>query len=225
MNTATLSGSLRDGVRDPVNQNKNIFHPHLLPKENAKSLYDRQDRRMGAIGLAPPGRPYTQPVELSLFSQMGSGKSMKKNLSLKQKMRPSQYAGAMLRPRRRHRVGARKMHVGGFLGKIFSGIKKAVQTVAPIVQAVKPISRFGSMIGLPSPVVELGKQVGVGRRRRRRRVGMAKRRVGGMARLAVVRPLTMGPLTMGARRKRRVGARKRRVGGARAGQKKLIRLF
>ena len=215
MNTATLSGSLRDGVRDPVNQNKNIFRPHLLPKENAKSLYDRQERRMGAIGLAPPGRPYTQPVELSLFSQMGSGKSMKKNLSLKQKMRPSQYAGA-----RRRRVGARQVRMGGFLGKIFSGIKKAVQTVAPIVQAVKPISRFGSMIGLPSPVVELGKQVGVGRRRRRRRVGMAKRRVNGMARLAVMRPLTMG-----ARRKRRVGARKRRVGGARMGQKKLIRLF
>jgi hypothetical protein len=222
MNTATLSGSLRDGVRNPVNQNKNIFRPHLLPKENAKSLYDRQDRRMGAIGLAPPGRPYTQPVELSLFSQMGHGKSMKKNLSIKEKMRPSQYAGAM--PRRRRRVGARKMHVGGFLGKIFSGIKRAVQTVAPIVQAVKPISNFGSMVGLPSPIVELGKQVGVGRRRRR--VGARRRRVGGMSRLAVVRPLTMGPLTMGARRKRRVGARrKRRVGGARAGQKKLIRLF
>jgi len=221
MNTATLSGSLRDGVRDPVNQNKNIFRPHLLPKENAKSLYDRQDRRMGAIGLAPLQRPFTQPVELSLFSQMGSGKSMKKNLSLKQKMRPSQYAGA----RRRRRVGARKMHMGGFFGKIFSGIKKAVQTVAPIVQAVKPISNFGSMVGLPSPLVELGKQVGVGRRRRRRRVGARRRRVGGLSRLAVVRPLTMGPLTMGARRKRRVGARRRRVGGARAGQKKLIRLF
>jgi len=221
MNTATLSGSLRDGVRDPVNQNKNIFRPHLLPKENAKSLYDRQDRRMGAIGLPPPQRPFTQPVELSLFSQMGSGKSMKKNLSLKQKMRPSQYGG--MRPRRRR--GGRKMRMGGFLGKVFSGIKKAVQTVAPIVQAVKPISRFGSMVGLPAPVVELGKQVGVGRRRRRRRVGMAKRRVGGMARLAVVRPRTLGPLTMGARRRRKVGGRKRRVGGARAGQKKLIRLF
>jgi len=220
MNTSTLSGSMKDGVRDPVNQNKNLIRPTLLPREKATSLYDKQrvERRFGAIGLPPRQTPYTQPTSLSIFSQMGSGKTEKKKTLSSKQMKVSQYAGAMHRPRRRRRVGARKLRMGGFFGKIVSGIKKAVGTVAPIIQAVKPISRFGNMIGLPAPLVELGKQVGVGRTRRR--VGMARRRVGGMARLAVVRPLTMG-----ARRKRRVGARKRRVGGARAGQRKLLRLF
>lgn len=230
MNTATLTGSLRDGVRDPKNTDRNLLKQSLIPKENARQLFDRMGARFGSLGLPPKQKPYTQPLELNL-NQFGSGRVKrggrdlvkmlrerserekrgkgKKKVS-SNKMIRSQYAG---RRRPRRRVGARKRMAGGFFGKIFSGIKSAVQKVAPIVQAIKPISRFGSMIGLPSPVVELGKQVGVGRRRRRRRVGRAK--------LAVVRRPTM----VGMRRRRRVGMAKRRVGGARAGAKRLMRLF
>ena len=209
MNTATLTGSLRDGVRDPKNTDKHLLKQSLIPKENARQLFDRMGTRFGSLGLPPKQKPYTQPVELNL-NQFGSGK---KKVS-SNKMIRSQYAG---RRRPRRRVGARKRMAGGFFGKIFSGIKSAVEKVAPVVKAIQPVSRFGSMLGLPAPAVEVAKMVGVGRRRRRRRVG---------ARLgpAVMRPVL--PRVGMARRRRRVGmAKRRKVGGARAGARRLMRLF
>lgn len=231
MNTSTQSGYLTDGVRDPKNQNRNIQRGVLLPRELAKNLYDKQriNRQFGSFGLPPKIVPFHQPTELSGFSQYGSGISRKKNIS-NNKMKVSQYAGAHRAPRKR--VGAKrrvrrapKMLGAGFFGNLFSGIKRGFEQVLPIVKAIKPISNLGSMIGLPSPLVELGKQIGVGRRRKRvgarRRVGARKRapkrRVGGAYMSpAVIRNVMAG---MGLVRP------KRKVGGAKKRRPTLLRLF
>ena len=220
MNTSTQSGYLTDGVRDPKNQNRNIQRGVLLSKDSAKNLYDKQriNRQFGSFGLPPKRDIFHQPTELSAFSQYGSGISRKKNLS-NNKMKVSQYAGASRAPRKR--VGAKrrvrrvpKMLGAGFFSNLFSGIKRGFEQVLPIVKAIKPISNLGSMVGLPSPLVKLAEQVGVGRRRRR--VGAkrrAPRRVGGFVLPAEYRRLAG------------MGRPKRKVGGVKRRRPTLLRLF